>query len=158
MPPLTDIVWNIADSERVNGIAFSAVTAPAGPGVLSCAVYSPPSGDLVLIADSFPPSMPPEDFSGYNDLSGLGSLTPDTYGGQTIGAIFAGISRFGLNQSVLRFNATGLAQSFFTTITINGVTLASADAGFTDNGTICVWSWLGDAFYFVPDTYTVEFT
>lgn len=115
------------------------------------------TGPLSLVAGTIPPSST-EDFHGYT--STVGSLTPNTYNSQTITTLFSGVNRFGVDQSVITFNATGLTQGFFTTLTINSVTLASIDASFTDNGSTCTWSWLGagNAFFYIDGTYTVDFT
>lgn len=157
MPPLSEIVWDIADTP--GDAAILAQSAPAGPGVLLCSFAIVP-GPLALVAATIPPTTT-EDLHGYVAASAIGSLTPDTYNGQIIGVIQSGLDRFGSDNSLIRFNATGLGQSFFTSLEINGVTHTSATATFTDDGTNCQWSWSGldgyAAWFFVDGSYTATF-
>lgn len=162
MPPLTDITFNPADGDGYggnNGLPLLAEIAAAGEGTLSVSIGgSAPSGPLALVADTFPP-LSTEDLHGYRLSDAIGSLTPNEYGGQTIGIILSGLDRFGNDICQIQINATGLAQSFFASIEINGVTRTSATASFTDTGAECIWSWSGldgfPAWFFVDGSYTV---
>jgi len=111
-----------------------------------------------LVAVAIPPTTT-EDLYGYDEASVLGSLTPATYAGETIIIFEAGLNRFSVETSVITFDGTGILQTLFTSVTIGAITLASADAAFTDNGTTCTWAWTGasQALYLIAGTYTPEF-
>lgn len=88
---------------------------------------------------------------GYKQDTGLGSLTPNTFNGAEI--VF-------LESRVVAVTNTGLwtngaqPQDFFTSITIDGVTLLSADATYTG----ATWTWTGTVLIPAVGTYDVTFT
>lgn len=103
-------------------------------------------------------------FYGWSDGIG-GSISPTTLSGQTIINLMAGIGRFGdpFTQIVLVGDALG--QDFFTSVTVDAVTLTSATAVY-DNSVpgFCSWNWgtpggvAGTALFSAVDTYTVVWT
>jgi len=84
----------------------------------------------------------------------LGSISPTTYSGSTIQLLANQVST-----SKLWIQIQGVhAQSFFTSITVNGTTLTSASATTFTNGTNSYWEWTGQAGV-IPSigSYTVAF-
>jgi len=115
-------------------------------------------GGYILTAALTSNSPAPQLFYGYSNVGPIGSISPSSYNSATINQLFSGVNRFGNDQTVLQLDGTGLGQSFFATITINGGTLNSSSAAFTDNGSTCTWSWVGTALFTTSGTYSVVWT
>ena len=67
----------------------------------------------------------------------LGSITPATFGGYTITGLYTKYGGGNENTGQFSLDNTGLAQDFFTSIDVLGVTKLSADATYGSG----VWTW-----------------
>lgn len=90
---------------------------------------------------------------GYGPTFPGSSLTPDVFNGQTINGI-SGQPLF--DQTVIVLDGL-LAQDFFTSITVDGVTKLSADAVWTQFASTTQWEWIADAPSIIPGAGTYDF-
>lgn len=137
--PVTEILFGDQDGQRTGPTAAGPVAsiqvAPPGDGVTEITtVETPPAGAYTLTSEEAPGGFE----WGYNSLSPYGALTPSTFNGENIIAIF---SNDFLGTYVVIDGVH--AQDFFDTIEFNGLTLNTATANFTTT-TSSQWEWLGD--------------
>ena len=96
--------------------------------------------------------------NGYNGTDSIGSLTPNTFSGVTINALFAsddGVANFYTYMSL----GSNVAQSFITSITFNGMTLLTADAdSFSTGGGSSDWQWDNQLMFTTTGTYIGNIT
>ena len=143
------------------GLGLFVRTTPGAPGV-------PATPELVTIVGSILTTSPSAqinethtlvatqadvEYVGF-DLIGTfpgSSITPSTYNGTEIRALYC----IPPSTDETLFGVAGVvAQDFFTSILLNGVTLLSADATFT-TGTNSQWEWPGVRPITVAGTYPV---
>lgn len=143
--PVTDILFDPVTTPRAvrshNGGAM--YLAKFDTNGLLCSVGAAVASPAYALISALDMAGPQNYFYGYQ-LGSYGSLTPDTFNGSQVFALF---STDALNETPVPHCGivlTGtLAQNFFTSITMNGVTFTSAAATF-DNVSIpgySYWEW-----------------
>ena len=113
-------------AEIAAGVPYASVSAeyvePAG------------SGDFTLTAVGLDPGV-----FGMNDGPVSGSISPSSYNGQTVTALYVDT---GAIENVTLKIVGSLAQGFFTTLTLNGTAMLSASAvSFFVSGGKTWWRW-----------------
>lgn len=130
-----------------NNLATSYKPAPVISDSFTVAFYTLTAADLGMTPFGY----------GYSNGAFIypagGALSPNTFEGNTINALLT----FGVVDSPLVFTvlqiAGTLSQDIFTTITIGGVPLLSADAAFFQAGGATFWTWIVNVVS--PGTYEV---
>ena len=92
---------------------------------------------------------------GFSDAE-FGSITPTTFGGIAIQSLQAGLTA-GVLQPFTLFGLASVppeGQSFFTSMTVNGVTLLTVDASYAGG----FWTWLDTRAFSSAATYPVTLT
>ena len=88
---------------------------------------------------------------GYSSIEGFGSLTPTTFGGQTITVLYTDM----FAGTIMVVGAL-VSQNFFTSITFNGMTLLSSAATFNTFATSSQWEWPSDFMFSAAGTFPGE--
>lgn len=164
MPPITEILFGDQDGRRVasgqtiaNASPPSALIAPitaadiaAGKRAAEIA-FGTTVGDLTLHATN--------DFlnqrAGYVSSGGNypgSTLTPGSYNGEDVTEISATLLVVD-PETIISFGNAALARDFFTSVTVGGTTLLSADAGYGAG----IWTWVTRLYVGAGD-YTVIFS
>ena len=144
------------------GLGLFVRTTPGAPGV-------PATPELVTIVGSVMTTSPAvyvavgENFSldaadsvfGPNTfgfgLGDAGSITPSTFNGNTINRLYSNSSNVETEFAIVG----NYTQSYFTSMTVNGVTLLTADATFSTPGGESQWFWTGTSLFNSAGAYTV---
>lgn len=139
----------LGTSGQIPNLTFEVVAGPLAPAgvdfVLTAGnVLSPsgsPSAPYLGFATTF--------FTGQT----LGALSPSSYLGQTVTDLLVQHSGGGGDHVRVTINGL-LAQTFFTTLIVNGVSYPSASAIYSQFGGVTIWRWTVGGGFSLPFTTT----
>lgn len=159
MPPLSDILFG-GEEGPGSGLAaaFAAQPVASGGSLISFGTPAPaPPTPYTLTAGTFNIG-PSDDFYGLDVSIAMGSISPTDLDGEQITSIISHLPANPLNNEFIVTIGAIVAQSFFSTITVNGQTFDTSTATFATGGGASGWVWHGIAPFSATGNYAVDFT